>query len=278
MEKKFIGAGLGAGLISGIVTYVFARIFLQPQVSAAISYEEGRSAAHEALEGAGGHSHDHGEVFSRAMQANLGAAVGTVAFALCMGAVFAVAFAVLWSFVGKRYPGTDPRWVAAAVGAIGFTSVFAVPFLVFPANPPAVGSGETIGSRTSAFLTITVVSVLAAIAAVAVVVVWLRPRLGGLTSSLVGVLLYLTTVVVAALALPSFDEVPGPLMDGTGIAYPGFPADVLGDFRMYTIADHALLWTTLAASFALLAHRVLCAPRDHGAADAAVPAVNVPRC
>ncbi|MDL9948934.1 CbtA family protein [Gordonia sp. ABSL11-1] len=252
MEKKCIGAGLGAGLLAGIVTYVFARIALEPQVSAAISYEEGRSAAHEALEGAGGHAHEHGEVFSRTVQEGLGAAVGSIAFALCMGAIFAVAFTVLWGYLGRRYPGTDPRWVAAAIGAIGFIVVFAVPFLVYPANPPAVGDGQTIGARTSAFLTITVTSVVAAVVAVAVVVTWLRPRLGGFLSALIGVVGYVATVVIAALALPSFKEVPGPMMNGPDIAYPGFPAEVLGSFRMYTIADHAILWAVLTASFILL--------------------------
>jgi MFS family permease len=257
MEKKFIGAGLGAGLLAGIVAYVFARIALEPQVSAAISYEEGRSAAHEALEGAAGHAHEHGEVFSRTVQAGLGAAVGSIAFALCMGAIFAVAFTVLWGYLGRRYPGTDPRWVAAAIGAIGFVAVFAVPFLVYPANPPAVGDGETIGARTSAFLTITVTSVVAAVVAVAVVVIWLRPRLGGLFSALIGAGGYLVTVVVAALALPTFNEVPGPMMNGADIAYPGFPSDVMGFFRIYTVADHAILWTVLTLSFAILAFTTL---------------------
>lgn len=269
MEKKFIGAGLCAGLISGIITYVFARIFLQPQVSAAITYEEGRASAQEALDSAGAHAHDHGEVFSRAMQANLGAAVGSIAFALCMGALFAVAFTLLWSHVGSRHPDTDPRWVAAALGAAGFISVFAIPYLVYPANPPAVGSDETIGARTSAFLTITLVSVLAAVASTMLVTGWLRARFGGLVSALAGVTVYLAVIAVTATILPSFDEVPGPLMDGTAIAYPGFPADVLGAFRMYTIADHAVLWASLTTVFALFLTALRLTRRPEAASQSA---------
>ena len=78
MEKKFIGAGLLSGLIAGIISFVFARFYLEPVVSKAVDYEGERSEAEEALaHAAGGHSHgEGGEVFTRAMQENLGAGVG----------------------------------------------------------------------------------------------------------------------------------------------------------------------------------------------------------
>ncbi|WHU47768.1 CbtA family protein [Gordonia sp. L191] len=258
MEKKFIGAGLGSGLIAGVMAFVFARLFIEPQVGKAIDYEAGRSAAKEALEAGaahshgGGHSHEGGEVFTRTVQENIGAGVGTVVFGLCMGAFFAVGFVLLWSYMRGRYPGTDPRWVAAALGAIGFVAIYATPFFVYPANPPAVGEEDTIGARSSAYLGITVASVVAAIVAVVVVVVWLRPRIGALYSAIVGAVGYLVAATVVALVLPSFDEVPKPLVDGEHVAFPGFPADVLGYFRIYSIANQAILWITLTTVFAVL--------------------------
>ena len=251
MEKKFIGAGAVSGLIAGLISFLFARIFIEPQVAKAIDYEGGRSEAEEALEAAHGHmpAHEHGEVFTRSIQENIGAGVGTIVFALCMGAFFAVAFTIFWAYVGRRYPAIDARWVAAALGVLGFVAVFGVPFFAYPANPPAVGDDDTIGARSGAFLTITVVSVIAMIAAVGLAM-YLRPRLGGLISAVLAAVGYLVVVAIAIALLPEFHEVPGPLMDGDRIAYEGFPGAVIGDFRVYVIANQVILWTVLTTVFA----------------------------
>ncbi|WAC54807.1 CbtA family protein [Gordonia sp. SL306] len=255
MEKKFIGAGLLSGLIAGIVAYVFARLFIEPQVAAAIDYEEGRSHAEEMLAGDHG-AHEHGEVFTRSIQENIGAGVGTVVFAVCMGAFFAVAFTILWAYIGRHFPATDPRMVAAALGVIGFVAVFGVPFFAYPANPPAVGNDDTIGARSGAFLTITLLSLAFAIAAV-VLALWLRPRLGGLLSGVAATVGYLVAVTITVAVLPEFDEVPGPVANDSGqIMFPGFPGDVIGDFRVYTIANQVVLWTVLTVVFAVILGRL----------------------
>ncbi|MFZ2243071.1 MAG: CbtA family protein [Gordonia amarae] len=250
MEKKFIGAGLLSGLVAGIVAYIFARIFIEPQVAKAIDYEDGRGAAQEALAGEHG-AHEH-EVFTRSVQENVGAATGTLVFALCMGAFFAVAFTVLWAYIGRRYPASDPRAVIAALGAIGFVAVFGVPFFVYPANPPAVGDDNTIGDRSGAFLTITLVSVIVAAAAVTLAL-WLRPRIGGLVSGIAAAVAYLVVIVIAAALLPEFHEVPEALKNDQGqIVFPGFPGAVIGDFRVYAISNQVILWTVLSVVFALI--------------------------
>jgi hypothetical protein len=70
MEKQIIGRGLLAGAVAGVLAFVFAKIFLEPVVGRAIDFEDGTSAAHEAMEtAAGGHSHaEGGELFSRGIQ------------------------------------------------------------------------------------------------------------------------------------------------------------------------------------------------------------------
>ena len=64
---------------------------------------------------------------------------------------------------------------------------------------------------------------------------------------------YLVVVTVAIALLPSFDEVPTPVTNDAGqIVFPGFPGDVIGDFRVYAIANQVILWTVLTAVFALV--------------------------
>lgn len=255
MEKKFIGAGLISGLVAGLFAFVFARIFIEPQVAKAIDYESGRSHAEEMLAGEHG-AHEHGEVFTRSVQENIGAGVGSIVFGLAMGAIFAVVFTVLWAYVGRRYPLVDPRLVAGLLAFGGFVAVYLVPFGKYPANPPAVGNDDTIGARSGSYLTMTLVSLAVAIAAV-VLTFWLLPRIGGLYALIVSTVGYLAVVGVAMAVLPSFDEVPTALRSPDGaIVFPGFPGDVVGTFRFYSIANQMILWAVLGLVFAVVLTRL----------------------
>ncbi|WP_040517567.1 CbtA family protein [Gordonia neofelifaecis] len=248
MERKFTGAGVLAGLIAGLVAFVYARIFIEPQVAAAIEYEDERSHAESLVTGQ--HAHEH-EIYTRTVQENIGAGVGTVVFAVAMGALFAVAFTVLWAYIGRRWPSADPRIVAVALGAVSFVAVVGVPFFVYPPNPPAVGEEDTIGARSGAYLTLTLVSLGLMIAAV-VLGFRLAGRIGGLWSGVVAAAAYLVGVTITASLLPEFKEIPGPVMNGDTIVGAGFPGQVVADFRVYAIADQVLLWTVLTVVFVAL--------------------------
>lgn len=246
MERNFIGAGVLSGLVAGIVSFIFARIFIEPQVAKAIDYEDVRSHAESELAG-GAHDHGH-ELFSRSVQENVGAGVGTIVFAVAVGALFAVAFTVAWAILGRRRPETDPRTLAASLGGVAFVAVIGVPFFVYPPNPPAVGEEDTIGARSGAYLTLTLVSIVLAIGAV-VLAVWLSDRIGVLRAGVSSTVAYLIGVTITSALLPTFQEVPGPVMDGDRIVAPGFPGQVIADYRVYAIANQVVLWTVLTVVF-----------------------------
>ncbi|MEZ5212687.1 CbtA family protein [Gordonia sp. PP30] len=264
MERKFVGAGLLSGLIAGIITFIYARIFIEPQVEKAIDYEEYRSHAEEkmnvALGGAPEHGHEH-EVFTRTIQENVGAGIGTVIFALCMGAFFAVAFTFLWAYVGRRWASVDPRLVAGALGVLGWVAVIGVPFFVYPPNPPAVGDEDTIGARSGSYLTITAVSVVAMVLAVWVTFA-LWDRFGGLISGIFSGIGFLIVVTIAAALLPTFKEIPGPVEHDGTIFGAGFPGQVVADFRVCAIANQVILWSVLVLVFCLILGRMLRNPAD----------------
>lgn len=53
-------------------------------------------------------------------------------------------------------------------------------------------------------------------------------------------------------------ETAQPLRDSAGtIIYPGFPADDLYAFRLYSIGAQAILWATIGLSFGAAANRLL---------------------
>jgi predicted cobalt transporter CbtA len=269
MEKRLILRGALAGAVAGLLAFVFARIFAEPQINKAINYESGRDAAQEALDKAAGLTPEAAgpDIFSRTIQANVGIGVGMVFFGIAMGALFAVAYAVCLGRVGNL----RPRNLAMLVALGGFLGMYLVPFLKYPANPPAIGHPDTIKDRGNLYLAMVLCSVLFLVGAV-----WLgkrlQPRFGNWNATLLAGAAYVVAIGIVMLLLPQLGELsanvqeyghqatetPLPLKNSKGaIVYPGFPADVLFSFRFYSVAAQALLWTSLGLVFAPMAERLL---------------------
>jgi predicted cobalt transporter CbtA len=251
MEKQIIGRGLLAGALAGVLAFIFARIFVEPVIDRAIGYEDGVGAAHEAMEHG---AHEHGaEVFTRGIQANIGMGFGVLAFSVAMGALFAVVFAVTYGRVGN----VSARLLSVYVAGGMLLSLYVVPALKYPANPPAVSLDETIRQRTLLYLLMVVVS-----AALFVGAVYLgrqlATRLGPWNATLAAAGAYIVAIAVVMLILPTIDETPGPLRDSAGtIIYEGFPADDLYQFRLFSLGTQVVMWATIGLVFATLASRLL---------------------
>jgi hypothetical protein len=267
MERKLILRGLLAGAVGGVLAFLFARILAEPQMQKAVDYEEGREHAQAALDRAAGLAaeHAHDDPFSRAVQGNVGIGVAVILFGMAMGALFAVAYAICLGRTGRL----RARNLALLVAGAGFLGMYAVPFLKYPANPPAVGNGETIQQRTSLYLLMVGCSVLFLI-----LTAWLgrrlQPRFGNWTATLIAGGVFIVATGIVMLVLPSFGELaanrglhqatetPPPLTDANGtIVFPGFPADVLYSFRLYSLGAQLILWAAIGLVFAPLAERLL---------------------
>ena len=272
VEWKLIARGVLAGVAGGLVAFVFARIFAEAVINAAIRYQTGRDAALAALDKAAGRPPPAAapDIFSRTVQAGAGLGVGMIALGAALGALFAVCYAVCLGRVG----GVRPRSLALLVAAGGFTGTYLVPFVKYPANPPGIGNPDTIGQRGGLYLLMVVCSVVFLVLAV-----WLgqrlAPRLGNWNASLAAGAAFLVVVGAVMAVLPQLGELPAnvaayghratetplPLAGPGGrIVYPGFPADVLFSFRLYSVAAQLLLWATIGLVFAPLADRLLRPP------------------
>ena len=272
MERRFIVRGLLVGAIGGILAFVFARIFAEPQIQAAIDYEHGRDAAQAVLDRAAGlpaEAADH-EVFSRTVQGDVGIGAGMILFGAAMGALYAVAYVLACGRTGHL----RPRSLALLVALGGFLGSYLIPFLKYPADPPSIGHPETIRDRTGLYLLMVGLSIAALVLAV-----WLgqrlKPRFGNWNATLLAGLACVVMLGIVMFALPELGhlhanvaeygrhptETPLPLRNAQGqIVYPGFPADVLFSFRLYSVAAQAILWTAMGLCFAPLAERLLTPP------------------
>jgi predicted cobalt transporter CbtA len=249
VEKRLIARGLLAGALGALLAFLFARLCAEPVIGRAIAFEDGRTDAENA------HGvHEHGaELFTRGVQANAGLGFGVLIFGVAMGALFGVLFCV----VSARTKDIGPRALSVILAAGAFGAVYLVPFVKYPPNPPAVGQADTIRDRTGWYLAMVLASVAAAMAAV-----WLArrldARLGAWNARLLATGAYLLAITAVAVLLPAVDETPGPLRDASGaIVYPGFPADVLYEFRLVSLGTQLVLWATIGVVFATLAGRLL---------------------
>jgi hypothetical protein len=276
MVRALVLRGAAVGALGGMLAYLFAWVFAEPSIQASIDYEAGRSEAEAALAAAAGEmsSGEDPELFSRAIQGNVGLGVGMIAFGVAVGLFFAVAFCMAYGRTGNL----SPRPLALLVALSGFLTLFLVPFVKYPANPPAVGNHDTIRDRAALWLLMVVVSVVCAVAAT-----WLgqrlQPRLGTWNATLLACAAFVIVIGAVMAALPALGELstmhvahdgasaltetPQPLRGPNGtIVYPGFDADVLWRFRVASIGAQAILWAAMGLAFAPLAERVF---RAHGA-------------
>ncbi|MEV6829397.1 CbtA family protein [Amycolatopsis sp. NPDC051102] len=239
MMKTLLVRGMLAGLIAGVLAFGFAYAFGEPSVNTAIGLEE-----------PGGHSHSHDasapspeeeELVPRDIQSTLGLLTGVLVYGVAIGGLLSLAFA----FAQGRLGNLRPRVTALLLTAGAFAVVFLVPFLKYPANPPAVGQPGTIGSRTELYFGFVAVSLLAGILAT-VFGRKLADRLGAWNGFLLAAAGYLVVIGVVAWLMPVVDEVP-----------PTFPASTLWSFRTASVGTQVTLWLALGLSFGAFAEKTL---------------------
>lgn len=248
MMRTLLVRGMLAGLIAGVLATLFAYFFGEPSVDTAIGLEG--TAAHSHSD-SGAHdpgAHDPApaegeeeELVTRGVQSTVGLLTGVGLYGVAVGGLFSLAFA----FVYGRLGTLRPRVTAALLTVGAFVVVFLVPFLKYPANPPAVGQSGTIGSRTSLYFGFVALSLLVGILAAAFGR-RLADKLGAWRGGLIAAGGYVVLIAVAAALLPSIDEVPA-----------SFPGSTLWNFRLASVGTQLVLWTVLGLTFGALVEKAL---------------------
>ncbi len=225
--------GMVVGLAAGLLSWLFSYSFGEPGIEGAIAFEERLSLA-------AGQSHGV-ELVSRGVQSTIGLGVALLLFGVAIGGLFAIAYAVAYG----RIASLSPRATALVLAAGAFLAVFLVPFLKYPANPPAPSEDSTVGQRTGLYLVLVLVSVILALASTALGR-RLYPRVGAWNAALLASGLYVVTISVAMFVMPTVSETPA-----------DFPATVLYDFRLASLGNQVVLWATIGLLFGWLTDRSL---------------------
>jgi hypothetical protein len=236
--RSLLVRGMIAGVVAGLLAFGLAYLIGEPHVEDAIALE----GQHTHGAAAATHAHEvEVELVTRPVQSTLGLATAVLVYGVALGGIAAIVFSFALGRVGRF----SPRATAALVAGAAFVTVSLVPFLKYPANPPAVGDPGTVDQRTILYVLMIVLSMLLGLGSI-----WLgrrlAARLGAWDASLAAVAVFALTVGAAFVFLPAVDEVKS-----------DFPADLLWGFRLSSLAIQALLWTAFGVVFGRLAQRVL---------------------
>jgi hypothetical protein len=252
MVRVFLVRGMLVGIVAGLFCFGFLKVYGEPRVDRAIAFEAKLDDAKAAAEKSGAmhgaeaepagppESAEPPELVSRRTQAGLGLFTAVMVYCTAFGGLFGLAFA----FAQGRVPGAlTPQALSALLAGIGFTAIYLVPNLKYPANPPSVGNPETIGIRTALYFGMIAISLAATISSVMLRRL-LVAQLGTWNAGLVAIAAYIAIVAVAGLVLPPVNEVPQQ-----------FPAVVLWQFRLASIGAQAIMWATIGLLFGALSER-----------------------
>lgn len=244
MTRDLLWRGMLAGILAALLATLFARAFAEPQIDLAIGVEQSHAthhAGHDMAEPAASAAPEEGPV-SRDTQKGAGLLTALALYGAAVGGIFALVFAYGYG----RFGSLGPRSLALLMAGLVFLLVVIVPAIKYPQTPPAVGKHETVALRTAAYFAMIVLSLGAAAIAGKLRAVFAARSGRGFDATLLAVGAYLVIVGLGQFLLPTVDEVPA-----------DFPATLLWNFRVASIATQFLLWSTIGIAFGLWAERVL---------------------
>ncbi|MDX8049048.1 CbtA family protein [Lentzea sp. BCCO 10_0798] len=224
--------GVAAGGIAGVASALVQLLVTEIPIRAALAVEEARAPAGEEA----GHSHGGGdELVGRGAQV-VGGMLGVVIVGIAVGLVFATAYAL-----SKRwFTGSTPFSRSFAFGAAVFGAVALLPWLKYPANPPAVGDPTTVNYRTALYLGVVVAGLVIVWAAG-----WLAEQLRAQSQPVRTTAVLLAVAAATAAVLLAFPAPPDTIPAD-------MPVNVLWQFRLSSLAQLATLYVGIGVVFGLL--------------------------
>ncbi len=138
----FIAIALLAGLISGLAHGIINLVTTEPFIEQAIQLEvQNKIAKGEPI----GTTEEIS--FYRNWQKG-----GQILAGAILGISYASLFSIVYAFAMSSLPGSNNMKKSLVLAAVMWLTIFMIPFLKYPANPPAVGDPETIYYRQTIYL------------------------------------------------------------------------------------------------------------------------------
>ena len=221
----FIFVSLLSGVIAGVILAGVNYFVAEPFIDQAIGIEVDNSIA-------------SGEVvdFDELSTYRVWQKEGTFAAGAFLGLTYGAILGIVYVISRKYLPSSDDRKKALILAAIMCLSLYIVPFIKYPANPPAVGDPETIGLRDSLYTSYQLASGLIALG-VSILVYKLR-KISYIKYVIPIIYLGLVAFIYAVFPVNP-DEITAPM-------------DLVNAFRAVTFGTMVIFYLVLGAIFGIM--------------------------
>jgi hypothetical protein len=221
----FIFISLLSGVIAGLILAGVNYYVAEPFIDQAIGIEVDNSIA-------------SGEVvdFDELSTYRVWQKEGTFAAGAFLGLTYGAILGIVYVISRKYLPSPDDRKKALILAAIMCLSLYVVPFIKYPANPPALGDPETIGLRDSLYTSYQLASGLIALG-VTILIYKLRK---------ISYIKYIIPVFYLGLVASIYAIFPANPDEITA------PMDLVNAFRAVTFGTMVMFYLVLGAIFGIM--------------------------
>ncbi|WP_458719663.1 CbtA family protein [Candidatus Nitrosocosmicus sp. R] len=221
----FIFVSILSGVIAGVILAGVNYFVAEPFIDQAIGIEVDNSIA-------------SGEVvdFDELSTYRVWQKEGTFAAGAFLGLTYGAILGIVYVISRKYLPSSDDRKKALILAAIMCLSLYIVPFIKYPTNPPAVGDPETIGLRDSLYTSYQLASGLIALGA-SILIYKLRK---------ISYIKYVIPIIYLGLVAFIYAVFPANPDEITA------PMDLVNAFRAVTFGTMVMFYLVLGAIFGIM--------------------------
>ncbi|VFJ14473.1 CbtA family protein [Candidatus Nitrosocosmicus franklandus] len=222
---SFIFISLFAGVLAGLVLASINYFVAEPFIDQAIGIEVENSIA-------------EGKVidFNELNTYRIWQKEGTFATGALLGLTYGAVLGIIYVISRKYLPSSDDRKKSLVLAGLMCLALYVVPFLKYPANPPAVGDPETIGFRDSLYTAFQLTSGLIVVGLCTVVIKFR-------TFSYLKYLIPIFYVGLVSVIFSIFPSNPDAITA---------PMDLVNSFRMVTFATMVMFYLVLGIIFGMM--------------------------
>ena len=206
-------SGALAGLVHGTVNFTI----VEPYLDQAIGIEN------ESLF-ASGEAEDNLEFWAEYESYRIWQKSGQVFAGIILGTAMGSLFGIVYSLSRNSLPGKNDVTKAVVLSGIMWVTLYLIPFLKYPANPPTVGDADTVVLRTILYLSFIAISGLGALAFFKLSTKFQNNK------KYLGLVGYVVFIIVVFFAMPENpDEITAPM-------------NLVNEFRLVSVLGVSSFW------------------------------------
>jgi predicted cobalt transporter CbtA len=217
----FIAIVLVAGCLAGTIHGLANLVIVEPYLDEAIGIENQNLFA-------SGEEEDTPQFRAEYESYRLWQKGGQVLAGAILGTSLGALFGIVFAYARKALPGNHHIKKALVLSGIMWFTIYFIPFLKYPANPPAVGDTETVALRAVLYISFIAISGFGAVGFYQLYKKLLKRK------RIIAIIGYATFISAMFFVMPENPDVVN------------VPMELVNDFRIMSIFTVSIFWISVA--------------------------------